>query len=301
VKSDLELFTAFWEKERTKVDRALGRLFQGAGAKPRVLAEAMKYSALSKGKRLRAVLAVLGFSSAGRRPGAGAYRLGCALELIHAYSLVHDDLPCMDNDDLRRGKPTCHKVYGEGIAMLAGVGLLVRAFELIFDLELRGVDSRRVLAVARSIAGAIGHEKMIAGQAMDLIKEGRQATLAEVKFIHERKTAAFIEASLVSGALLGGAPRNVVEELSGYGRRIGLAFQIADDILNQESSVEQLGKATGTDRLRRKATYPAVVGVEKSRKAARKLTGEAQEMFPRPTVHDSLLRGLADFVLARTS
>jgi geranylgeranyl diphosphate synthase type II len=259
----------------------------------------MRYSALSEGKRLRGVLAVLGCTLGTRRLPQDAYTLGSAIELIHAYSLVHDDLPCMDNDDLRRGKPTCHRVYGEGISMLAGVGLLVKAFRLLFGLGNGRAGAERALAIARLIADAIGENKMIAGQALDLLKEGEPATRADVTFIHARKTAAFIGASLSAGAVLGGTAPAVLRRCASYGEKIGLAFQIADDILNEQSSPEVLGKGAGTDRQRQKATYPALVGLDRSRAHAERLVHDAQALFPEPSETSAVLRGLAEFVLLR--
>ena len=231
---------------------------------PELLHQAMRYSCLAPGKRMRPALAM----SCAQAVGADAISVldaGCAIEFVHCFSLIHDDLPAIDNDDLRRGMPTCHKAYGEATAILAGDGL----FALAFDVLANGPWSaeQRVRAIA-SLTKATGSNGLVGGETLDILSEGKPISFETLKLIHARKTGSLIAASCEIGAILAGADNTQCERLYEYGAAVGLAFQIADDLLNETSTAEQLGKAAGSDRERGKATYPAMIGLEASRKAA---------------------------------
>ena len=274
---------------REQVDFHLERLLPGNDVPPEELHAAMRYSVFAGGKRLRPVLAVSSYYACGG-VGDSIYRYAGALELIHTYSLIHDDLPCMDDDDFRRGQPTLHKKFSEYIAVLAGDALHALAFEILAE----SGDTRIVTEVSR----AIGTRGMIGGQVADVQAEGRSVTLAEVEGIHRRKTAALITASIKIGALLAKAPDNVVGQLASYAERLGLAFQIVDDILDVEGDFETLGKTVGADSRLEKATYPKVVGLEKSKKIAAELIAEAKDLLTDFPEKEIFLR-LADYILAR--
>ena len=235
--------------------------------------EAMRYSLFAGGKRVRPILCLAAAEAVGGRlekvmPAA------CALECIHTYSLIHDDLPAMDDDDFRRAKPTNHKVYGEAGAILAGDGLLTFAFELLSSPEFAFAPEKSRLQVVNLIARAAGSLGMVGGQALDIACEGKEIDFATLQFIHSHETGALITAAVQAGAVLGGAGPEQLKTLTGYGEKIGLTFQIVDDLLNVEGTLEQLGKAAGSDAAREKATYPAFFGVEATREKAR-ATSEA--------------------------
>jgi geranylgeranyl diphosphate synthase type II len=269
---------------RTLVDGELQRALIGDDTPP-ALAEAIRYPVQAGGKRLRPVLCLASAEAAAAHGGttpevacAAALPAACALELIHTYSLVHDDLPAMDDDTLRRGRPTAHVVYGQGNAVLVGDALLTRAFELLARVpQGSGDQAVRRLRVIALIARAAGAEGMIGGQSIDLEAAGKgrpglpQAALdgEAVREMHARKTGALIRASAVSGALMAGAPERTVSAIDRYGTELGLAFQIVDDILDVEGSASQLGKTAGKDAAARKPTYPALFGLERSRQIAR--------------------------------
>jgi geranylgeranyl diphosphate synthase, type II len=258
------------------------------------LRHAMRYSLLAGGKRIRPVLAL----AAGEVCGAPARLVlpfACGLEMIHTYSLVHDDLPAMDDDDLRRGRPTSHRVYGEGLAILVGDALLTEAFRVMAGA--RGVPPARALRAVEEIAVAAGEAGMVGGQALDLAAEGSRTTLPRVRAIHRRKTGALLRAAVRVGALVAGAPAPALRRLTGYGEHLGLAFQIADDLLDADGGPEADGR---TDRELGKATYPGVLGMERARAAAareRDAAIAALRGFGR--IADPL-RALAAFVVART-
>lgn len=259
---------AYLDEKREIVDQALDQaLPQGAGFSAN-LSKAMRYSLLAGGKRLRPILCLAGAEAVGGEPEI-AMPAALALEMIHTYSLIHDDLPVMDDDDLRRGRPTCHKVFGEALAVLAGDGLLTEGFRVLARAgRSNRVESGRILAALEVIASAAGPEGMVAGQTADLESEGRAVDEDAVRFIHFNKTAALISASVASGAILGGGTEEQIHALERYGRHTGLAFQIMDDILDVEGDANQMGKSTGMDSIHDKATYPKVIGLEKSREAA---------------------------------
>jgi len=254
------------------IDRALDGYLPKASTKPLTLHKAMRYSLFAGGKRLRPILC-LAAAEACRGKIDHALPLACALECIHTYSLVHDDLPSMDNDDFRRGRPTCHRVFGEGVAVLAGDALLTIAFEIVS----RAKPSRRydMSTLLREFAVAAGSQKLIAGQVADLEAERKNVSRRELQFIHENKTAAILKSSVRLGAMSADVDARKLSAITGFGQRLGLAFQIIDDILDVTQTSEILGKSAGKDAVAQKATYPAVIGLEKSRAEARRLTREA--------------------------
>jgi geranylgeranyl diphosphate synthase, type II len=279
------------------IDRALDHYLPKANTKPATLHKAMRYSLFAGGKRLRPILC-LAAAEACRGKIAAALPLACALECIHTYSLVHDDLPSMDNDDFRRGRPTCHKVFGEGIAVLAGDALLTVAFELVSTAKpTRRYDMSTLL---RETAVAAGSQKLIAGQVADLEAEGKNVQRVQLQFIHENKTAAILKTSMRLGAMSANADGRKLTAITRFGQRLGLAFQVIDDILDVTQTSEILGKSAGKDVAAKKATYPGVVGLEKSRAEAKRLTREAHKaLSPFSSSDAEPLHALADYLLAR--
>ncbi len=282
--------------KREAVERALDRLLPPADTPPERLHEAMRYSVFSGGKRLRPILAIAAYELAGGE-GDAVMAPACASEIVHTYSLIHDDLPAMDDDDLRRGRPTCHKAYGEGLAILAGDGLLTLAFAIVLGEDALSHERRN--AVLRELASANGPSGMVGGQAADLEGERSAPTLGSVEFIHTHKTALPIEAAVAIGALSAGAGEDALAALRTYGRAIGLAFQIADDLLDERGTEDEMGKAVGKDRGRGKQTYPAVVGLDKAEERARGLTDEALAALERFGGEAWPLREIARFIVNR--
>jgi len=274
---------------RELTDRLLDQHLPSEATEPKTLHAAMRYSVMAGGKRLRPILALAAYEYCGGDPGAAprtVHKAMPALEMVHTYSLIHDDLPCMDNDDLRRGRPTCHKRFNEAVATLAGDALHVVAFELIA--ETGSVEVVRELAQSGGTAGMLG------GQMADIEAEGRQITPAEIENIHLLKTAALIRGSVRIGALLAGADPALLERLSAYGEKIGLAFQIIDDILDIEGDQTLLGKDVGSDTRNAKATYPGVVGLETAKREAARLIDEALACFG--PEEDNMLMWLARYI-----
>jgi len=265
---------------------------------PETIYESMRYSLMAGGKRLRPILCLatcelIGGTSEIAMPTA------CALEMIHTMSLIHDDLPAMDNDDYRRGKLTNHKVYGEDIAILAGDGLLTYAFEMIAKTP--NVPADRLLKVVIQVAKAVGAEGLVGGQVVDLESEGKpDVTLETLNFIHRHKTAALLEASVVSGAMLAGASEDQVTRLSHYSQDIGLAFQIVDDVLDIISTPEELGKSVGKDIEAQKVTYPSLWGIDESRRQAHQLIASAKAQLQPFGESAAPLLAIADYITART-
>jgi geranylgeranyl diphosphate synthase, type II len=275
------------------------RLIQVDGPARR-LGEAMRYSLMAGGKRLRPILALAACEAVGGRTEA-AIGYACALEMIHTYSLVHDDLPCMDDDDLRRGRPTNHKVFGEAIATLAGDGLLTDAFGLIArSAKAAGIPSEVAVDTIADLAEAAGSPGMVGGQAIDLLSEGRSLTQQELEVLHRKKTGALFMASVCGGARLGGAESFQLQSLRRYAEALGLAFQVADDLLDVEQTSEQLGKRAQKDHKHCKATFPSIIGVEQSRTLARELAQRARAALADFDRRADPLRMLAVFTVERS-
>ena len=293
---DAAIAKAFLEQCRKFIDAKLDEVLPPASAQPTTLHEAMRYSTMAGGKRLRPALVIAAAEAVGGSR-EDAVPAACAVEMIHTYSLIHDDLPAMDDDDLRRGRPTCHKVYGDAMAILAGDGLLTYAFEVLTSTK----HTESVAGIVRAIARGAGTQGMVGGQVLDIEGEGKPPTLASVSAIHAWKTAALISACCEAGALSGGATQTEYEHLTLYGRNIGLAFQIVDDILDITSSPEELGKTPGKDARAGKATYPAVMGVEKARQEADRLAKHAFEALKIFGPRGRTLEALGRFVLERLS
>ena len=288
----------YLDRHRALIESALKRSLPAGTVRPMTIHQAMRYSLLAGGKRLRPILALMAAEACGLRDPKPVLPAACAVELIHTYSLIHDDLPCMDDDDLRRGRPTAHKVYGEGIAVLAGDALLTRAFGLLAALKL----PRRypLPLLLEETAMAAGSLQLIAGQVADLEAEGKKLSRSDVRFIHERKTAAMVVLPLRLGGMTANASPRQLAALTEFGLALGLAFQIIDDILDVTQSSEQLGKSAGKDLSAAKATYPAVIGVEASRKEAVCLTKKALgslKVFGSKSIR---LLQIAEHLLART-
>lgn len=288
-----------WAEDARRIEEALGESLPRVLEAPPLLHQAMRYSTLGGGKRLRGFLVTASARTAGA-PIELALPAACAVELIHAYSLVHDDLPCMDNDDWRRGRPSAHRVYGEATGLLSGDALLTLAFEVMAVGERKaGVPAGRIVAAVGELAAAAGSLGMAGGQADDLLSEGKPVSLAGLESIHRRKTGALIRCSARLGALLAGAGADVLEGLGRYGDAIGLAFQITDDLLDVEGDAEKTGKPVRRDAERSKATYPGLLGVDESRRRAREAVARAQEALQVLGEQGKLLGELADFILQR--
>jgi geranylgeranyl diphosphate synthase, type II len=286
----------FLEEDRIAVDAQLDRLLPRETIQPFSIHQAMRYSVFAGGKRIRPVLCLETARIFEPNTSAALFPAS-AIEFIHTYSLIHDDLPSLDNDDLRRGKPTCHKQFGEAIAILAGDALLTLAFETI---ALAPVSTDRRVAMTGEIAGAAGTVNgMVGGQVADLESEGRQVSPEALEYIHRSKTAALIRASVTSGALCAGASNEDVQRLRGFGESIGWAFQVTDDILDVEESSAALGKTAGKDVAQQKATYPAVFGLERSHEIAKELATKAVKELHVFGAEADRLRAVAEFLVLR--
>jgi geranylgeranyl diphosphate synthase type II len=290
-------FPAYLAARRELVDRALDRLLPPEDSPPASVHRAMRYSVLAGGKRLRPILVIAGAEAVGGQAEA-VMPTACALELIHTYSLIHDDLPAMDDDDYRRGRLTNHKVFGEAIAILAGDALLTLALEFIA----RGPGHPGVICeVVAAVAAAAGTRGMVGGQVVDIESEGKAVTAETLEFIHRHKTAALIRVSLCAGAMLAGGTSAQVKAIKAAGEDLGLAFQIVDDILDVEGSLAELGKTAGSDERKKKVTYPALYGLETSRVKARALIDHAKDALRPLGSGAEPLRALADFIIERRS
>ena len=278
------------------IDRALDRHLPRAAAKPATLHKAMRYSLFAGGKRLRPVLCLAAAEACGGE-FENALPHACAVECIHTYSLIHDDLPCMDDDDFRRGQPTSHKVFGEGVAVLAGDALLTIAFEILA----RAQETARhpMHTLIHELAVASGSHWLIGGQVADLEGEGKKLGGDELKFIHRAKTAALLTTSIRLGAMSANAGHGKLRDLTQFGQALGLAFQVIDDILDVTQTSEKLGKSAGKDVAAQKATYPAIFGLEKSRKEAHRLTAQARAALKPFGKKGETLNALADYLLKR--
>ena len=290
----------YLNEKKEFVDSALERYFPRETESTSTIHRAIRHSLFAGGKRIRPILAIAAFEAA-RGKGNQILPYGCALEMIHTYSLIHDDLPGIDNDDFRRGKPTCHKVFGEAIAILAGDALLTEAFKLMTDRFDRDNDSDHSLTldVVNKVAQAAGILGMVGGQAMDIESEGREIDLPTLQYIHTHKTGALILVSIQIGGMLGGAKEETLKVLTHYGERVGLAFQIVDDILNVEGKAALLGKSTGGDLSKRKATYPSLFGIEESKRKAKELVRSAVDALSSFGTEVDPLRGIARFIVWR--
>jgi len=294
---DLSTYT---QSRRLLVDAALARLLPGPDAEPAALHQAMRYSLFCGGKRLRPLLVIAG-AEVGGMDAEAVLPLACAVECIHTFSLIHDDLPAIDNDDLRRGQPTNHKVYGEPVAILAGDALLAVAFELIAKCR-DSAPAGAVLDVVTMVAQASGTLGMVGGQVTDIECERRSdLDLATVESIHRRKTGALLSASLLAGATLAGVSGTDFEALAEYGKQMGLAFQITDDILDLQGDAARIGKPIGSDLKNDKATYPKVIGIDASWAAARKASAAAIGALAAIGSQAEPLRALARYMVERDS
>ena len=287
---------------RAATEAALEAALPAETAWPETIHRAVRYSLFAGGKRIRPVL-VLAAGEAVSAPRAELVPLACAVEMIHTYSLIHDDLPAMDDDDLRRGKPTSHKVFGEAIAILAGDALLTRAFQLLASVP-PGVDdalARRRLAATEVLAEACGTDGLIGGQVMDLESEGRAIDAPAVERLHRAKTGALLSACVRGGAILGGARPNELDALSRYAAAIGLAFQVVDDVLDATEDAESLGKTAGKDAAAHKATYVSVHGIERAKEMADGLLRDAIAAVAPLGPRGTLLQALARLIVERHS
>ena len=288
-------FKAYLNQARERVESALDTSM--GPERPESLREAMRYSLLAGGKRLRPILCLAACELVGG-DASQAMPTAVALEMIHTMSLIHDDLPAMDNDDLRRGRPTNHKVYGDAMAILAGDALLSRAFEMV-AVRSADVPAERLVKVVGELALVSGAPGLVGGQVVDLECEGKQVDLETLEYIHLHKTAALLRACVVAGALIGGASDAQVQAMRTYANGIGLAFQIVDDILDVTASSEVLGKTAGKDLLADKTTYPKLIGLESSRTRALELVGEAKAALQPWKDRAQPLLSLADYVASR--
>lgn len=290
---DLEKYLA---DKAVFVNNGLKEALAGPDEHPKNLHAAMHYSLFAGGKRLRPILTLASCEAAGGRVEDALYA-ACAMECIHTYSLIHDDLPALDNDDLRRGRPTCHKAFGEAFAILAGDALLTAAFEIIAKTP--HPDKGAVVKAVYEAAVAAGSLGMVGGQAADIESEGREIEFPALEYIHIHKTGKLIRASVRCGAILGGAGPDGLRALTRYGESVGLAFQIADDILDVEGSTKDMGKAVGGDAKKGKATYPSLMGVAESRRLAAELVERAVAALSGFDENAEPLRAIAGYITAR--
>lgn len=299
INNDSEL-QSYLGRQLALIEEALDRFMPAAAIRPDRLHQAMRYSVLGGGKRIRPVLMLAACEAVGG-DGRQALPAACAVEMIHAYSLVHDDLPAMDNDDLRRGRPTNHKVYGEATAILAGDGLLTEAFVLLSRSDvLEGVPAADRLTIINLLATHAGTRGMVGGQMVDMEVEGNPIDLPTLEYIHTHKTGALIKAAIEIGGIIGGSMPDQRDALQRYAAAVGLAFQIADDILDVTAKTEDLGKRSGSDQQRGKATYPAFLGLTQARDRARELNEmaiNALQIFGREA---QPLRAIARYIIERS-
>jgi geranylgeranyl diphosphate synthase type II len=293
--------TAYLAKKKESVDRALEKLVPPEKAFPLSVHEAMRYSLFAGGKRVRPILAIAAAEALGAKT-VDLLPIAGTLELIHTYSLIHDDLPAMDDDDYRRGRATCHRVYGEAIAILAGDGLLNRAFEVLSDpSRLKSVPPQRLLAIIREISTASGVFGMVGGQVVDMESEGKDVDFPTLEYIHTHKTGALIRASVRVGALYAKAGKRRFAALTRYGELVGLAFQIADDILDITGKKEELGKDVGSDLKKGKKTFPGFYGLEEARRRAVEVADKAIYSLKDLDRKADPLRELATYIVNRVN
>ncbi len=293
--------TSYLSKKKGVVDKALDKLVLPAKMFPTSVHEAMRYSLFAGGKRVRPILAIAAAEALGAR-SSGLLPLAGALELIHTYSLIHDDLPAMDDDDFRRGRPTCHKVYGEAVAILAGDGLLNRAFEVLSDpRRTEAVPANRLVAIIKEISAASGVLGMVGGQVVDMESEGREIDFPTLEYIHTHKTGALIRASVRVGALYAKASEKRLKALTRYGELAGLSFQIVDDILDITGKREEIGKNIGSDLKKGKRTFPSFFGLEGSRLRANEVRDKAIDALRDFDHRADPLRELAKYIVKRVN
>ncbi len=295
----------YLNEQRRVVEDALERYMLGIEVQDGTFTahiEAMRYSLFAGGKRIRPILCLAAGQAIEKRPSPDhdLLPIACALECIHTYSLIHDDLPAMDNDDLRRGKPTNHILYGEAGAILAGDGLLTWAFDLLSDWKQGSLPPEKRLTILHTVARAAGSLGMVGGQALDIANENKEFPFETLRTIHQSKTGALITASILAGAIGAGADQPQQEALTRYGEQVGLAFQIVDDLLNVTATTEQLGKAAGSDAGRGKATYPAFFGIDATREKARAAVEEAERALTLFDDKADPLRAIARYISTRS-
>ena len=292
---DLNLYLS---SQRHKINNAIDDILLQS-SKPRRIIKAMKHSLMAGGKRLRPILCLASAEAVGN-PGEDVINAACALEMIHTYSLIHDDLPAMDNDSLRRGRPTCHVEFDEATAILAGDALHTLAFEILSSNPFADKNiSMKYLLVIHAIAAAAGYKGMIEGQMRDMAAEGNRLALKDLEKMHALKTGALIEASIVAGAIMGDGSQQQIKQLKVYAKNIGLAFQVADDILNIEGDPDVMGKEVGTDQARQKNTYPSILGIKNSKAFAKKLVNSALQALNYFDNRSDPLRAIAHYIIAR--
>ncbi|MBL69828.1 MAG: hypothetical protein CMO74_15525 [Verrucomicrobiales bacterium] len=284
------------KRHSAEVNRALSRHLPSARTRPATIHQAMRYSLFAGGKRIRPILTLAAAEACGGTPRS-AMPLACAVECIHTYSLIHDDLPAMDNDDFRRGRPTSHKVYGEGVAILAGDALLTQAFEIAA--QAKPTPRYSTATIIRELTETSGSLKLIAGQVADLEGEGNDLSMAQLRYIHERKTSALLACSVRLGGMSANCTPRQLSALTDFGRHVGLAFQVIDDILDVTQTTEQLGKTAGKDEAAAKATYPAIIGLSKSKKIAAQLTDKAFAALKPFHGKATALEAIAGYLLKR--
>lgn len=286
----------FFAEDQALVEEALESHLPPATTAPETIHRAMRYSVFAGGKRIRPILCIETARLFSKNVAA-AVTAGCAIEFIHTYSLIHDDLPALDNDDLRRGKPTCHKKFGEAMAILAGDALLTLAFETLARADVDPARRVRIIAEIGAAAGTV--RGMVGGQVADLEAEGKPVDAALLEYIHGSKTAALIRAGIVAGAIAAGATDADIERMRRFGDALGWEFQVVDDILDVQESSAALGKTAGKDQAQKKATYPALFGIEKSKQFAQELAEKAERELACYGERAARLREIADFLVSR--
>ena len=290
---------AYLEEKKALIDGYLDQLLPARDAFPPLLHQAMRYCLCAGGKRIRPILAFAAAEAVGGNPDIMVQE-ACALELIHTFTLIHDDLPSMDNDDYRRGMPTTHKVFGEAMAILAGDALLTEAFKILACGFNRGAHkAEHMVEIIKIVAEASGSQGVVGGQVVDLDSEGKVIATSRLEYIHRHKTGTLITASLILGGILGGASSEEIEHLKAYGESIGHAFQITDDILDVQGSNAELGKNTGSDQKKRKATYPSIIGMEEAEKKQLELYRRALESLESFDGRADHLRKIALYIIQR--
>ncbi|WP_442854510.1 polyprenyl synthetase family protein [Bacillus sp. SJS] len=292
-----ELFKEFMTSRKELIEKELPLYIENLNA-PQPLKEAMLYSLNAGGKRLRPILVLASLDAFGKEEAIGM-PAACAVEMIHTYSLIHDDLPCMDDDDLRRGKPTNHKVYGEALAVLAGDGLLTQSFQAVISLD--HIEPAQKLRLISELVHAAGAEGMAGGQAADMEGEAKNLTLQELEYIHMHKTAKLLTFSLVAGAILAGAGESEIEKMRDFGQHIGIAFQIRDDILDIEGTVDKIGKPVGSDTHNQKTTYPSLLTINGARDKLASHIALAKTVLGELNMSHTFLQDLTDLIALRES